>query len=100
MYKIFKKAAGVVAEKTNRIFEECTKIAVEDGIINPWNFSHPYHNDYVVGVEREQGTFAEILYEVSSGKEIFRVVSWFEGVSVEIQGILTYRGWKMVEKVA
>jgi len=65
-------------EAINRVWNKCFQPAVKDGAINPWNYGHPYHNNYKVSVEVEYGISAMRMKEISSEEEIFRVVVWHE----------------------
>jgi len=78
-------------EAINRVWDRCFQPAVKDGAVNPWNYGHPYHNNYKVSVEVEYGISAMRMKEISSEEEIFRVVVWHETELIEVQGMLIYK---------
>ena len=75
----------------DRVWNKCFYPAVKDGAINPWNYGHPYHNNYQIVTEIEHGTSTMIMKEISSREEIFRIIVWYHGWVVGVQGILTYK---------
>ncbi len=56
---------------------------------------HPYRNNYEMLMTRNS-KFSIYIMKETSGREIFRVVSWYEENSVEVQGVLTYRGQYLI----
>ena len=75
----------------DRVWNECFQGAIANNTINPWNYGHPYHNNYQIVTKIEYGTSMMIMEEISSGEEIFRVIVWYHGGLVGVQGILTYK---------